>query len=242
MKFILVLFAILLIYFSVNFVKSADHEELYKMAEAIENKKYTVKEWSIYSRQSMGEAKSEKEFYNQTNKIRKKKAGYKWSSIEDVNHHLKLVGVYEDKKENFVHRIIITGVYNYDSYEIEVANEVKSYQWNHKDINTVLSKTDYPVSKEFSFYSIKGEVDERNIGRGKLVKKAKGLMDSLDAVEIESLVEEDFVSLSGLSTKWENSINLDGNKKMNLQIAMRFNPKNDRLNVTVGTPIVTTEY
>ncbi|WP_197091029.1 YwmB family TATA-box binding protein [Bacillus sp. FJAT-27231] len=212
------------------------------MAKAIENENYTVKEWSVYSRQSIGEAKSEKEFYNKTNKIRKKNTGYKWSSIEDVNHHLKLVGVYKSKEEHFVHRIIITGVNNFDSYTIEVANEVKSYQWNRENINTILAKIDYPANQESSFYSIKGESNGTSIGKRELVKNTKKLMENLSATEIESLVEDDFSSFSGLSTKWDNSINLDESKKMNLQIAMRFNPSNDKLNVTVGTPIITTEY
>ncbi|WP_046133255.1 hypothetical protein, partial [Bacillus thermotolerans] len=89
MKYILILFTILSIYFSVNFVKSAAHEELYTMAEVIEDENYTIKEWSIYSRKPMGEVKSKAAFYNKVNKIKKKKEEYQWTSIEDVNHHLK---------------------------------------------------------------------------------------------------------------------------------------------------------
>lgn len=242
MKYALILFTILSICFSVNFVKSAAHEELYEMAEAIKNENFAVSEWSIYSRQSIGEAESKAEFYNKISKIRKKYAEYKWTSTEDVNHHLKLVGVYENKKERFVHRVILTGINNYGSYKIEAAHEVKSYQWDRDNINTVLAKVDYPIHTKSNFYSVKGEAEKRDMGERELVKNARKLMGSLSAAEVESLVEDDFVSLSGLSRKWTNSINLDKQKKMNVQIAMRVNPKNDKLNVTVGTPIVTTEY
>ncbi|KKB34629.1 YwmB family TATA-box binding protein [Bacillus thermotolerans] len=242
MKYILILFTILSIYFSVNFVKSAAHEELYTMAEVIEDENYTIKEWSIYSRKPMGEVKSKAAFYNKVNKIKKKKEEYQWTSIEDVNHHLKLVGIYKNKQEKFVHRVIVTGVNNNEGYKVEVANEVKSYQWNRKNINTVLAKVGYQVNKKSSFYSMKGEADIDNIRESELAKKAKGLMYNLSAIEVESLVEDEFVSLSSLSTRWDNKIKLDKNKEMNLQIAARFNPKNDKLTVTVGTPIITTEY
>lgn len=67
-------------------------------------------------------------------------------------------------------------------------------------------------------------------------------MINLAATEVESLVEDHFVALSSLSTKWKNKIKLDKNKEMNLQIGMRFNPKTYKLNVTVGTPIIISEY
>lgn len=241
MKYTLILIAVLSIYFSVNSVKSADHNELYTMAEIIDEN-YSIKEWSIYNRQPVTEVKGEAAFYNTANKIKQKKEKYEWSSVEDVNHHLKLIGVYENKQEQFIHRIIITGVKNGENYNIEVANEVRGYQWNRKSINAILAKTDYPANKASSFYSVKGEVDKDHIGEDELVKRAKGLMYNLSAMEVESLVEDEFISLSSLSAKWDNKINLDENKEMNLQIAMRFNPKNDKLNVTVGTPIITTEY
>jgi|SRR5699024_5053261 len=108
-----------------------------------------------------------------------------------------------------------------------------AYQWNPKDINTVLAKSDFPTDGTSTFYSINGEANIDHIGEVELVKKAKGLMGNLSAIEVEKVADVDFVSLSGLSSKWGNKIALNANMEMNLQIAMRFHPQDKKLNVIV---------
>lgn len=240
MKYLLIIFSILLIFLSINFIRNSDHKELYTIAKVIENNNYKIKEWSIYSRKPIGEVKNEKEFYKEANKIKMEKEDYEWTSIEDVDHHIKIVGVYENTQ--YLNRIIITAVKYNESYNLEVANEVKGYQWNPKDINTILAKNDFPSDGASTFYSINGEANMDIIGEGELAQKAKEVMDDLTAFEVEKLTDDDFVALSGLSTKWENKIALNVNKEMNLQIAMRFHPQDKKINVTVGIPIIITEY
>lgn len=59
---------------------------------------------------------------------------------------------------------------------------------------------------------------------------------------VESFIEDNFVSISGISSKWDNRINIKDNREMSMQIALRFNPTDNKLSLTASTPIITTEY
>lgn len=58
---------------------------------------------------------------------------------------------------------------------------------------------------------------------------------------MESLNEQRFVSISGFTNDWDHSIKTK-NGKMNIQISLRSAGMGERTTVTVGTPIITTEY
>jgi hypothetical protein len=74
-----------------------------------------------------------------------------------------------------------------------------------------------------------------------LQKKAEMLANEFQAKPVEYLVESNFVSLSAYTDKWEQFI-MTSNDKMNVQIAIRSSEMNENHTITVGTPIVTTEY
>lgn len=170
MKYLLIISTILVSYFSVNLLNNLEHDELFTIANVLEMNNYVIKEWGIYSRKPIGEAKNEEEFYYMANEITKNREEYKWTSIEDVNHHIKLVGIYEDKQDQFSHRILITAVKYDEKYKVEVANEVKGDLWN-QNIHTILADIDFQFNQESTFYSIKGEANKDNLGEVELVKK-----------------------------------------------------------------------
>ncbi|WP_157800917.1 YwmB family TATA-box binding protein [Bacillus solitudinis] len=75
-----------------------------------------------------------------------------------------------------------------------------------------------------------------------LNETASHLVSALGAVEIEELNEETFVSISAYTDEWEDYI-LTDDKKMNVQVAIRQDIRMGYgTTVTIGTPIITTEY
>ncbi|ARK32739.1 YwmB family TATA-box binding protein [Halalkalibacter krulwichiae] len=79
-------------------------------------------------------------------------------------------------------------------------------------------------------------------GSSDIKANAKKWIQQLGANEVEALIEEGFVSYSAFHSEWESHIETAGTK-MNIQLAIR---ENERLGagttVTIGTPIITTEY
>lgn len=54
-------------------------------------------------------------------------------------------------------------------------------------------------------------------------------------------MEPNFVSVSAFTNEWKESIKTEKHQ-MNLQVSLRNAGMGEKLTVTVGTPIVTTEY
>lgn len=72
-----------------------------------------------------------------------------------------------------------------------------------------------------------------------LLKKGEQLLQRLSAVPVEWMNEKTFVSISAYNAAWSDGLN-SGSQKMNVQAALRNN--GNTTSVTLGTPIITTEY
>lgn len=66
-------------------------------------------------------------------------------------------------------------------------------------------------------------------------------MKEFNATSVEDLIEPNFVSVSAFTNEWKESIKTKKHQ-MNLQVSLRNAGMGEKLTVTVGTPIVTTEY
>ena len=69
----------------------------------------------------------------------------------------------------------------------------------------------------------------------------KGILESLQASEIEQLDTALVKSISAYTPKLNNSI-ITGGQKMNLQVASHVNNLDNKTILTLGTPIITIEY
>jgi hypothetical protein len=73
-------------------------------------------------------------------------------------------------------------------------------------------------------------------------KTAQKLIQELGAKPVEALKENLFVSYSAYNPDWTSYLETNGNK-MNVQVAIRENQRMGAgTTVTIGTPIITTEY
>ncbi|ECD6517421.1 hypothetical protein E2329_23465 [Salmonella enterica subsp. enterica] len=73
--------------------------------------------------------------------------------------------------------------------------------------------------------------------------EASELLVSFSGEELQSLNEDNFISLSAYTKRLETKLPLGDNQYMNLHIAYRLtNESADQVKVTIGTPIITSEY
>lgn len=71
--------------------------------------------------------------------------------------------------------------------------------------------------------------------------QVKQLLTAFNAQQIESLMEESFVSVSAYTGLWEEALSSQ-QQEMNLQIALRKTGMGGQTTLVVGTPIITSEY
>jgi len=64
---------------------------------------------------------------------------------------------------------------------------------------------------------------------------------SIDGVIIDKTEDEHFASYTGFTSEITDWLQVDG-KKINLNMAMRYSPYDNRTYVTIGSPIITQEY
>ncbi len=83
-------------------------------------------------------------------------------------------------------------------------------------------------------------IESVNSGMIDIVSFIKSVEQYLDLKYIDKIEEENFYTWSGYTPKWENVIPL-GESDMNVQIALREKPE-DKTILTIGTPILVTEY
>ncbi|MEJ8544154.1 YwmB family TATA-box binding protein [Brevibacillus borstelensis] len=83
-------------------------------------------------------------------------------------------------------------------------------------------------------YNVKLSVDQQE---GKILS----IFDALHARELERLQDETVVSLSGYTSEWNSFLSLNGQARMNLQVATHRDSR-DGTWITAGTPIITAEY
>lgn len=119
-------------------------------------------------------------------------------------------------------------------------NESKDYEI----IEEITSK----LSKTLELYGIKAENTSCIVGLydGKLESKYKNeiveqITDFTDSKQVESFVEEELVSYSQYSKHIRDYI-YTGNKKMNLNIAIRYDEYRDQTNIFIASPIITRTY
>lgn len=64
---------------------------------------------------------------------------------------------------------------------------------------------------------------------------------AVDADVVDTLSSANFVSYTGYSPAIDESLQYDG-KKVNLNMAMRYSPQDNRTYVIIGSPVITKEY
>lgn len=96
-----------------------------------------------------------------------------------------------------------------------------------------------PMLKNVHFYTcINGHLgDKMNVA---VKEKVSSFLHTLHATPVEEMNEETFISTSAYIEYWKAFI-LVRERKMNVQLSMKLQ-KNDQIHVTIGTPIITTEY
>ncbi len=207
------------------------YKNLNNVLKVVSENQIEVREWRIYYR-SIKENVEQADLNQMVTTI-KRDESFTWSEEGNEIHHKTITGVKGNNKEGI--QITISLIKNGDLFDVSQSYEIRGSNW--VSLNKVKA---FHIPAQFKkgnpYITVAGKKVEQDINQ-----LESNLLDSLSASYVEGLKERNFVSVSGLSSKFDDSIQTKTGKAFNVQIGLRKS-ENKEIHITMGTPIITTEY
>lgn len=221
-----------------NHIGAASNEsKISRIADGLHKHNVEIDEWSLYAKK-MVEKKSIEDVKLLTNEHRQ----YNWSFEQD-DHMFKAVGTYVNEKDNVTEKLqFVTTLTNNHSLSYilyEVTGMGSPGNWDK--VNNYFSEQSFNIfhDKVTTFTCVKGIVDDKM--KVSLYEKINVILNEFDVRPVEKLQEQDFLSISGKTSLWEDFIPTK-NGEMNIQTAIRTDGMGENTTLIIGTPIITSEY
>jgi len=190
-----------------------------------------VREWRVYYR-SIEENVAPAELKQMISLI-KRDNSFTWSEEGDEIHHKTITGVKSNNQEGT--QITISLIKNGELFDVS-----QSYQITGNSVVSLNKVQSFNIPSQFKkckpYIAVSGKKTDTDIDQLEIQ-----LLNSLSASYVEGLKERNFISVSAFSKKFNHSIHTNTGKAFNVQIGLRKSDSKE-IFVTVGTPIITTEY
>ncbi|WP_332695824.1 YwmB family TATA-box binding protein [Halalkalibacter lacteus] len=211
--------------------------ELVDIIDVAENKDMLIKSWSAYSKQENIIVRNSNEVENMIENIKKENPRFKWVKENVQNaHYRKVVGTRPSEDNNLDERIVFTSYEDAGKQVISITHQINGEKWNSESRAVVSEK----MQSDSTYFTVRGTMNEAK--NDELQSVATDLVAAFSGEVKEGLTESDFVSISAYNQKWDLGIAVNQEDNINLQIGVRNSGQTDSVNVTIGTPIITTEY
>lgn len=236
---IICIFSTLLIFIKEVKASFFNDNELVQITDIAKKHKIKIKKWSLFIKEPIVKYENLVEIENKIEIIKVKEKGYTWTKPQFNKDHYKIVGEKKNLSLNIHEKILIIYFPFKDKYNLSVTYDIKGSNWNKENWSEISNIYKSKIENFSVFYTVEGVT---NINKP-LYTEATNLLQSFSGESIQILNEENFVSLSALTQRWETKLPLENDQFMNLQIAFRDSMKsNYNTKVTIGTPIITSEY
>ncbi|WP_394237342.1 YwmB family TATA-box binding protein [Niallia oryzisoli] len=238
---IFLLFLMLLGFYTNSKVNSQTNDnELLELIEIAQKEKINIDSWKIYLTKTVIDVNSEKDIQKEIEKIKRNEEGYKWDIMHDEKeeHHYIVVGNKQVESKHIEIQVKISAFLVGNKYRLYHFYEIKGGNWSKdiwKYINTKFNKE---MNENDVFYTLTGTMK----GNLELRQQGDQLLSEFSGTFVEGLMEDNFISLSAYTNLLESNTLMVNDKKINLQIGLRKNQKSNLIDVTIGNPIITTEY
>lgn len=211
-----------------------------KLAGVLADQGAKLDQWTLYSKKS--ETLGEKNPVDYVQRFTAEHRLFNWS-FETRGNFVKAIGTrYNNQIKGFEKLQVVATLTkaNSQSYILyQVQGNGARRDWNQLVKNYQKQSFDILNEKTAIFSCINGHYDGKI--EGVLQLKAEAMLHEFNAVPKEKLEEQDFISVSALTNEWDLAIPAKEGK-MNVQIALRNAGLGENPTVTIGTPIITTEY
>ncbi|HET7657037.1 MAG TPA: YwmB family TATA-box binding protein [Bacillales bacterium] len=244
-----ILIFILLLFFGFQMQTNAQSTQnqslpLLSIIRVMHEHEVSVKHWGLYTKKIGGFIQDRKGYVRLVEGLKSDLPNFHWTEMtKDYEGNLKVTGIHTDNKTNVHERLTFLAFRKGDHWRTYMIYAAGSDQWDPNKWKTFSSTFYDRIHHYFGetptiFTCVSGSADATmNLV---LLQRAQKLLQSFSAVPVEKLQEKTFVSVSAYNGEWKRSIQTRHHHKMNLQVALRT--VGDSTTVTIGTPIITTEY
>ncbi|WNB92339.1 YwmB family TATA-box binding protein [Bacillus sp. NEB1478] len=201
--------------------------------------------WTMYFRGKLGFDSNGLGYLNQAEELKRQWPEFNWVVSEDASGHEKLSGELRNDDLQVTEKVTVITYpqkQQMESYFIYAVEGLVNTNQNWKEIKHLMNnRTKDSIGGNPNIFScVTGTYGDKMVVD--LYFKANELVQSFSGISVEELKEETFVSLSAYTEQWEQAIYTGHNHKMNLQVALRTEGMGSKTTVTIGTPIITSEY
>ncbi|MFV8826347.1 YwmB family TATA-box binding protein [Alkalihalobacterium sp. APHAB7] len=216
-----------------------EQTQLVYIVHLMEEQEVQIENWRLYTRGTGKEVKDIHEYEEELQQMMASEQNFQWDLKDWKQHeHWKVTGT------NGVEQLTVLAYPLEEQYSMYLI-----YEWMGtgypQDVEAItsffLKRLDQLyVETPTVFTTVSGNHEE--IKPSSMYDFGSELVKSFSAEKVEELKEETFISISAYNKQWEDSLDTNGNN-MNLQVALRQDPRlGAKTTITIGTPIITTEY
>ncbi|MFC0274816.1 YwmB family TATA-box binding protein [Metabacillus herbersteinensis] len=234
MRLLILVFVISIGFSSVKGMhQEADFSQLQDLQEISKSNNINIHEFKVYVKQEKVEMSLEA-IKSGLKEMKKRKPSFIWTEEND-GHHTTIEGN-TNRHNKIKEKVRIYVTPHQKGYKVTYTYEVIG---NEIDLalETELEGVPFEYEQNNQYITVKG----KSLNEAKLDDLREKLLIDFDAEKVEGLNEVGFNSISVLSEKWDTKLKLDESKSMNLQIGLRESGTQG-IDVTIGTPIIITEY
>ncbi|UOQ93969.1 YwmB family TATA-box binding protein [Halobacillus shinanisalinarum] len=206
--------------------------EILEITEKAEEADIEIASWSMAIKESIVAFDSIESVRNRVKEIKSREQGFEWSEEQFKGNHYKMVGV-KDKGANVDQQISIIYYPMKGNYKLSVNYNIDGEKWSIDVWEQVYNLYKSKMDKHKVFYTVEGH-------NNSIKKEAQNLIRSMSGKTVDGIYEDNFVSISAYSSKWDVKVPLGDKQAMNMQVANR--DRGAHTEVTIGSPIIITEY
>ncbi|WP_456277009.1 YwmB family TATA-box binding protein [Bacillus sp. AK128] len=212
-----------------------------EMVKISKEEEIKLDSWKIYMQEEAINTLTTEIADQEINKLKANLKDYKFHKEQNENEsHYKLIGKKSTGHKLMNEQAIITVYEEKESKRISLAYEITGKKWNTKTWEYLQSAYQQKLKEQKVFYTIYGSKTIREeIG---IEKEANQLVNHFAAKTVEEIKEEHFISISAHKEDWKFKMPTRGNETFNLQVGVRENVETNKLDIAIGTPIITSGY
>lgn len=222
--------------------------ELEKILEVMDKHEIELTDWTLYSREHINSWSNNGEFESELLLLKEKTSDFQWEPLfyDKQKDQQKAVATFTHHELGVTETLTYIvyphneQLHSYLIYDVHGTKKLSENEWQLLS-SKLKSRLDYLFQENTKIFTCAtgNGSDKLNFD---LNEQADSLLADFSAQAIEFLKEETFISISAYTNTWNNEISTNS-QKMNLQIAIRSKERlGGKTTVTIGTPIITTEY
>ncbi|WP_110928338.1 YwmB family TATA-box binding protein [Bacillus massiliglaciei] len=220
--------------------EKTDIEKIAEHLEAI--KGLEIENWSIYMRERNDKIQTKENFQKELSVLKEKLPQFKWSRVEVDENGWKAAASHTNAKYGIAESFSMMTAQEGNGMVTYLIYEIKGKNWDKGARSFVSSSFHNSVNDTFRgnptiFSCISGSFSDNM--DSVLSAKMEQVLKRFNAREIESVQEENFISVTAHSELFEKTLTKE---QLNLQVGLRTDGLGGRTSFVVGTPIVTFEY